>query len=337
MKRINRFIPILTAFLLFFPMLDVQAAPWQKNQQASKAVVSGLEGTVVMSLEQINSLEGIFKVVDKPQDGSASIESVNATCSDMGAQGMAKNDKIFLASSGEPMNVKLEIPMKFTKAGVYTLELDGGVTNADGVYEDYSGDPDAYICQIEIQAGDASEGNPSAGDSTVEGTLGGDFNYNSEFNLNINVETEELEDALEEVAEAIKSDEQLTMMQELLDKMNQGLALLEGGDQESVDATTEEIKESLEDLELTKETTEAGEMEEQEGTEPEGEKLLEENESKGGFELEGAINLLKWILPILTLAIFIITFIYFWRKAKNNTPDYDGAPMVDYNIEDDDE
>lgn len=326
MKKINRLIPIVTAFMLLFPMLNVQAAAWQKNQQQPKATVSGLEGTVVMSLEQINSLEGTFKIVEKPEKGSASIQSVNAICSDMGAQGMAKNDKIFLASSGEPMNVKLEISMKFTAEGVYTLELDGGVTNAEGVYEDYSEKPNAYVCRMEIGVGDAAGENSSA-----EGTLGGDFNYNSEFELNINVETKELEEAIKEVADAINSDEELKMMQELLDKMNHGISLLEGGDQESVDKATEELQDSLAELEA----------------EPEEEKVVETKEPVEVIEVEEISdeesvkkggNKLPLILIILALLLVVgAAAFWFWKKAKDKAPDYDGAPMVDYDIEEDDE
>lgn len=333
MKKINRLIPIVTAFLLFFPMLNVQAAPWQKNQQAPKATVSGLEGTVVMSLEQINSLEGTFKVVEKPEKGSASIQSVNAICSDMGAQGMAKNDKIFLSSSGEPMNVTLEISMKFTMEGVYTLELDGGVTDADGKYEDYSENANNYICQVEIEVGNTSGENSSTG-----GSVGGDFNYNSEFNLNINVETEELEEVLGEVAEAIKSDEQLKMMQELLEKMNRGLSLLEGGDQKAVDEATEDLKNSLAELETEPEEDKSAETETPvQSIEVEEVSDEEPVKKSDGFALENVFKLAKIILPILAILIFIAAAIYFWRKAKKKAPDYDGAPMVDYDIEDDDE
>lgn len=333
MKKIKRFIPIVTAALLFFPMLNVQAAAWKKNQQAPKTSLFTLEGTVEMSLEQINSLEGAFQVIKKPEKGGAIIQSVNVVCSDQSAHGMTKGDKIFLSSSGEPMDVNMRISMKFTTAGTYVLELDGGVTTAEGVYEDYSEKPENYICRIEIEAGDASEGSSSNQEST-----GGDFNFDTEFDFDINVETEELEEVLGEVAEAIKSEEQLSMMQELLDKMNQGLALLEGGDQEAIDETAEELEESLEELESVLEEESNAEQLETELAEPEKvpEEVTEEVSKDTSVELQKGFSLLKWIIPLLAVLIFVVAAIYFWRKTKNRKNDYDGAPMVDYHIEDDD-
>ncbi|MBO5159515.1 MAG: hypothetical protein J6B94_07990 [Lachnospiraceae bacterium] len=335
MKKMKRFIPIVAAALLLCPMLNVQAAAWQKNQTAPKASLSALEGTVEMSLEQINSLEGTFQVIKKPEKGSAVIQSVNVVCSDQSAQGMTKGDKIFLASSGEPMNVTMGISMKFTVAGTYVLELDGGVTNAEGVYEDYSEKSENYICRVEIEAGNVSEENSSNQEST-----GGDFNFNTEFDFDINVETEELEEVLGEVADAIKSDEQLSMMQELLDKMNQGLALLEGGNQESVDEAAKELEESLEELDsVNKEENNAEHSElEIELAEPEiiSEEVAEELSKESGNEIQKGFSLLKWIIPILAVFVFVVAALYFWRKTKSRKNNYDGAPMVDYRIEDDD-
>ena len=331
MKKINRLLPIMTALMLCFPALTVQAAPWQKNQQAPTVKLSGLEGTVTILLEEINSLEGNLKVIEKPQGGSASFDTVNVVCSDLGAQGMSKNGKILLSSSGAPMDVTLNIPMTFTAEGTYVLELDGGVTNAEGFYENFADDPDEYICRVKIQAGD------SAGGSSSNQPSGGDFNYNSEFNLNINVETEELEEAIEKVAEAIKSDEQLKMMQELLDKMNHGISLLEGGDQESVDKAAKELEESLEEIEAAEEEAETTEPVLEEVTESEA-KVEEIQINADAEESAKGIPMIVWlILAILVLLALVAGAYFIYRSRKNKKDDYDGAPMVEYNIEDDDE
>ena len=321
MKKIRRLLPILTAILLILPGMTVHA---EKNA-VEKQSIKTLEGTVTITLENVLSLEGTIKAGAEAQGTTATIQSATISCKG-DALCMDSDNKIFVASNGEPVTIVIEAKMKFSKAGKYTLELDGGITDKDGKYEDYSESKD-FIKKIEITAGD-----PDASGSTNNQDANKD--KDTKIEIDFNVETEELEKTLDEVAEAIKSDEQLAMMQQLLDKMDQGLALLEGGNQEAVDETTEELKESLENLELTTETTEDGEMEEKETVTETEEEVIE---TKDGSGLKDILKYLKWVLPILTLALFIVAVIYFWRKAKNNEPDYDGAPMVDYDIEDDDE
>ena len=321
MKRIRRLLPILTAVLLILPGMTVHA---EKNA-VEKQSVKTLEGIVTMTLENVLSLEGTIKASAEDKAAAASIQSATISCKG-DALCMDSDNKIFVASNGEPVTITIEAKMKFSKAGIYTLELDGGITDQDGKYEDYSESKD-FIKKIEITAGD-----PEASDSTNNQDT--DKDKDTKIEIDFEVETEELEKTLGEVAEAIKSDEQLAMMQQLLAKMDQGLALLEGGNQEQVDETTEELKESLENLELTAETTENGEKEGKETVTESEEEVIETNDDS---VLNNIFKYLKWVLPILTLAIFIAALIYFWRKAKNNTPDYDGAPMVDYDIEDDDE
>lgn len=321
MKKIKRLLPILTAILLILPGMTVHA---EKNA-VEKQSIKTLEGTVKMTLEDVLSLEGTIKAGAEVQGTTATIQSATISCKG-DALCMDSDNKIFVASNGEPVTIVIEVKMKFSKTGKYTLELDGGITDKDGKYEDYSESKD-FIKKIEITAGD-----PDASGSTNDQDT--NSSKDTKIEIDFEVETAELEKTLDEVAEAIKSDEQLAMMQQLLDKMNQGLTLLEGGNQEAVDETTEELKESLENLELTAETTEDGEMEEKETAIESEEEVIETND---GSTLNNNFKYLKWIFPILTLAMFIAAAVYFWRKEKNKVPDYDGAPMVDYDIEDDDE
>lgn len=322
MKRIRRLLPILTAILLIMPGMTVYA---EKNA-VEKQSIKTLEGVVKMTLEDVLSLEGTIKAGAEAKGTTATIQSATISCKG-DALCMDSDNKIFVASNGEPVTLSIEVKMKFSKAGKYTLELDGGITDKDGRYEDYSESKD-FIKKIEITAGD-----PAASGSTTNQNTNTD--KKTEIEIDFKVETEELEKTLGKVADAIKSDEQLAMMQQLLDKMDQGLALLENGNQEAVDATTEELKESLENLELAAETIEDGEQEEKEAAVESEEEAIKTND---GFGLKNIFKYLKWILSILAIVIFGAAAVYFWKKMEeDDEPDYDGAPMVDYDIEEDDE
>ena len=320
MKRIRRLLTILTAILLILPGMTVNA---EKNA-VEKQSIKALEGTVTMELKDVLSLEGTIKAGAEVKGTTATIQSATISCKG-DALCMDSNNKIFVASNGEPVTLTIEVKMKFSKAGKYTLELDGGITDKDGKYEDYSESKD-FIKKIEITAGD-----PNASGSTNNQET--DKDKGTKIEIDFEVETEKLEKTLEEVAEAIKSDEQLTMMQELLDKMNQGLALLEAGDQESVDKAAEELKDSLEKLET--EPKEESVTEAEPETKPDEVLEVEVTSEEEPKKERSRLPLILFVLAFLATAG--VAAFYFWRKTKNNVPDYDGAPMVDYDIEEDDE
>lgn len=323
MKRIRRLLPILTAVLLILPGMTVQA---EKNA-VEKQSVKTLEGTVTMKLEDIYSLEGTLKTGAGAQGGTAAIQSAVISCKG-DALCMDSDNKIFVASNGDPVTITIEAKMKFSKAGSYTLELDGGFTDKEGNYEDYSESED-FIQKIEITAGDAD----------VSGTTDdkdANANKDNKIEIDFDVDYSELEEALNNVTEAINSNEQLKNLQELLIKTNEGLELLNSSDQEAVDEAAKELEESMEELEAAPVTTaeeDAAEEIVQEMEEAEDETI----DTNGESTTKRSFKLFKWILLILVGVIFAVATIYFWRKQKKKVPDYDGAPMVDYDIEDDDE
>lgn len=321
MKRIKRLLPILTAVLLILPGMTAQA---EKNV-VEKQSIKTLEGTVTMTLEGVQSLEATLKASAGTQGGTVTIQSATVSCKG-DALCMDSDNKIFVASSGEPVTLTIETVMKFSKAGTYVLELDGGITDEEGNYEDYSESKD-FIKKIEITAGDTTASGTTNNQTSSESTKD-----DNKIEIKFDVDYSELEEALNNVTEAINSNEELKNLQELLVKTNEALALLDSSDQQAVDEAAVELQESLDDL--GSDVTLVTENEE------EAEPAVQEIETKKGIDgsaLDKIFKLAKIILPILAILIFIAAAIYFWRKAKKKAPDYDGAPMVDYDIEDDDE
>lgn len=323
MKRIKLLLPILTTALLILPGLNAEAA--EKLQLASGTKKT----TATITLKDLQSLEGEFSAKSSTQGATVKINSVEAT-SDGGAMCMTSGNKIFMVSSGEPVTTTIQVNLEFSKDGTFVLTLDGGMTDKDGNYEDYSSDAKKCVEEMTITVGTSNGTSTNTGNQKPSSSNKDDKDSKEE-EKDDEVDYEALEKALNDVAEAINSNEDLKTLQELLTKANEGTVLLDSEDQEAVDEAAVEIQESLEDLGFDVELNlDAEEEEEPEGFEVE----VKEND---GSALENVLKIAKIVLPILAILIFIAAAIYFWRKAKNKAPNYDGAPMVDYDIEDDDE
>lgn len=319
MKRIKLLLPILTTILLILPGMNTEAAEKLQLSSGTKKT------TATLTLKELLSLEGELSVKSSTQGATVKINSMEAS-SDSTAMCMTSENKIFMVSSGNPVTTTIKVELEFSKDGTFVLTLDGGMTDKDGNYVDYSSDSKKCVEEMTIVVG------ASTSTSTENQTQTSTKNDKDDEDDEDEVDYKALEEALKEVTEAINSNEDLKNLQELLVKTNEAIALLNSDDQQAVDEAAVELQESLDDLG----SDVALDTENEEEAEP----AVQEIEIKKGIDgsaLDKIFKLAKIILPILAILIFIAAAIYFWRKAKKKAPDYDGAPMVDYDIEDDDE
>ena len=250
MKKIRLFILMLAAVLLFLPGMNAKAATMQLDAGTKKT-------SVTMTLKDLMSLEGEV-TASAPSGATITVSSMKAAVEGEALCSMVGN-RIFMVSSGKTVTVTITMEVEFSVDGTYAITLDGGRTDAQGKYEDYTTDKDKYVEKLTINVGEApsdsnagsgdednaddsgddndddnnaddNDDNPNAGDNSDNnppednaGTQGSDVDYSA------------LEQALSDVNEAISSNEELKSMQNLLDKTNEGAVLLDSNDQSKID------------------------------------------------------------------------------------------------------
>lgn len=336
MKKCKLFLLILTAALLILPGKNVEAA-----EQEPASVLSLASGTKTTTAEivvnDMQSLEAKLKISSE-KGGVCTLKSLQASNED-GALCIVSGEKIFMVGSGDTVTTTITVELEFAGDDTYTLNLVGGGTDKDGKYNNtVSGFPSLKIVigegtDEETSGGDQSSGTGSTDDNDGEddgpGDNGSEDNQSPEQNqppaeneaLQDSGKKEEvdysaLEQVLSDANQAISSDDSLKAAQDLINKTNEGTVLLGSEDQEQVDKVVQDIQQSLAEIELNKDT----------GPETTSEK--------------GENNFL-WKIILLVLIGFFIAFniicFMLWRKAKNKVRNYNGAPMVDYDINEDDD
>lgn len=314
MKRVRVLIPVLTAVLLLFPGINVQAAKMNLASGTKKA-------TATFTLKNLQSLEGEVLVKSAPKDGKVTLGTMTAD-TDPKVTCKVSGHKVFMVGAGDLVTTTIKVELEFSKDGTYVIELDGGKTDADGKYVDYSSNSKKYLDQIQIVIG----GNTATEDEKDEDEKKDKEEEKKEEKEEKKEEKEEstgkkkdsvdysaLEKALEDADKKLNEDKEMKDLQALLTSMSDGTVLLNSDDQQEIDAAALEIQQSLQQLE------------EQEAA------------KKKETSLSGKVVLALALTGAAAVISFAGAAYYFWKKEKAKHQDYDGAPMVEYDIEEDDE
>lgn len=337
MKKIKRFMPLLlTACLLIFP-LNVQAA--------KKQLAAGTKSAkVTMTLENLQSFEGEFTCKAADKKSTITLKSISAKASgNSSAMYSTSGNRIFMVGTGDAVTTIIELDLEFSKDGKYTVVLDGGRTDKNGEYKDFSENKNQSLGELTIIIGEevvAEEEEEEEEQEDKKTTVSSEkktttTKKRTTSSKKTEVESEEentaitgkggkndvdysaLEKALKDANSVIGSDKELKEWQSLINSLNNGVMLLDSDDQEKVDAAAEEIQRILEKMV---------------GASNEVKKPKNEKGSNVDFG-----KILKIALPILGLIALLGITYWLWKKAKNKPADYDGAPMVDYDIGEDDD
>lgn len=319
MKRVKVLVPVLTAVLLLFPGINVQAARMNLASGTKKA-------TATFTLKNLQSLEGEVLVKSAPKDGKVTLGTMTAD-TDPKVTCKVSGHKVFMVGAGDPVTTIIKVELEFSKDGTYVIELDGGKTDADGKYVDYSSNSKKYLDQIQIVIGggtatedekdedDKKDKEEEKKEEKKEDKEEEDKEEKEESTgkKKDSVDYSALEKALEDADKKLNEDKEMKDLQTLLNSMNDGTVLLTSNDQDKIDEAALEIQQSLQQLEK------------------------KEAAEKKGTSMSGKIKLALVLTGVTAVAAFGGAAYYFWKKEKAKPLDYDGAPMVEYDIEEDDE
>lgn len=340
MKKFNTILPLLAIMLLLIPGITVQAAKTEKYNTGTK------KATINVELKNVLSCEGEVTVRAKDKNDSITINGVKATAT-QGAFCETNGKKLFMVAS-QSSNLTVTIDVTMSGDGIYYIYLDGGVTGKDGTYAGHLNDKD-YLEAITLEVGttnsssssDSSDRSDSSDDSDdssskLESSSDEKKNESSETTKDKtkdkttattttekvtgknSVDYTALKQALKNADELISGNDELKEWQTLINRMNNGNLLLSSGNQEEVDEVAKEIQELID--QMSGDSKESG------------------SKNKSTSKSFQGSNQVKYIIiGSLVLLLLIGCFLIWWtkRKKKQNN-DYDGAPMVDYDIGDDD-
>ena len=129
MKKIRLFVPILMAVATLFAPMQASAAE-QKLDAGTKSA------TVTMTLNELQSFEGVFSCTATDKKATITLKSVTATCNDSSAMCSVSENRIFMVSTGKSVNTTIKLELEFSKDGKYQVKLDGGQTDKNGKYKE---------------------------------------------------------------------------------------------------------------------------------------------------------------------------------------------------------
>ena len=302
MRKTKLMLLILTAMLMLVPTMKADAATKVSYASGTK------KATVTLQINNIISLDGEICVKAGKGSSQENIKIVSASV-DGGSSftvSEIQGNKILVVGKGDPVNVSIKVGLEFTKDGTYVLALEGGKTTTDGKYVD-------HLENINVEVGVISTETPK------------------------DEEEEEDNDKKDDKKEEEKKDT-ITKSPTTSAKTNESVKK-----KTTVSKTAESDKK-----EVTKQTTDK--EEELKNIISEAEKKLEIDLNSDGKTGEEKVtrspkslgSFLKYVknfwFDFLILFIFLLICVcLLWKLLrKNRKNDYDGAPMVDYRIEDDD-
>lgn len=338
MKKFNKILPLLAMLLIFIPGITVQAARTEKYDAGIK------RATINVELKNVLSCEGEVTVKAKDKKDSIKIDGVVAKAT-QSAFCETNGNKLFMVAS-KSCNLTVTIDVSVSGDGVYYIYLDGGITDKDGKYAEHLNDKE-YLDAITLEVGtvnsnSSSSSSNSSNNSTSSSADSSDSSSSSadsssdkkptssdktkdktttttvkETGKN-SVDYTALKQALKNADKFISDNDELKEWQKLINQMNNGNLLLSSENQEQVDEVAKEIQELIDQM--------SG------GSKESG--LRNKNVSKS-FQISKQMKYI--LLGVLLLLILLGCILAWWlkRKKKYNN-DYDGAPMVDYDIGDDD-
>ncbi|MBO5069123.1 MAG: hypothetical protein J6C37_01995 [Roseburia sp.] len=318
MKKIKFILPILTAAVLLFPGMQVKAATTQKE------FASGTKNaTLTMTLDDLQSFEAKINAKEK-EGGTITLQSVEAKSSDANAVEVGASDnKVFMVSNGTSVSATVTIKVAFSGDGTYWVTLKGGSTNRDGAYSSDNLDE-----RIKIIVGSTTTTGTEE-DDKEDDVLTPPTEVKGEVSNTTSTQTgSSSADSTTSTQENTKTDESATSTKVSLsveeDSSTEDDSTIIRND------TTIEDEESLRVIDqIIKEAEEKTEDK------------TDNKTGKSSFKLFEALrNYLKYILLIMLIALLLLIplVVYLlWKAKKKKQETYDGAPMVDYRIEEDDD
>ena len=328
MKKFNKILPLLAMLLIFVPGITVQAARTEKYDAGIK------RATINVELKNVLSCEGEVAVKAKDKKNSIKIDGVVATAT-QNAFCETNRNKVFMVAS-KSSNLTVTIDVSVSGDGIYYIYLDGGVTDKDGSYAEHLNDKE-YLDVITLEVGKVNSNSSSSSSNSSNNSSSSSSDSSSDKKNTSSDKTKDktttttvketgknsvdytaLKQALKNADKFISDNDELKEWQTLINQMNNGNLLLSSGNQEQVDEVAKEIQELIDQM--------SG------GPKESGSRNKSASKS---FQISKQMKYI--LLGVLLLLILLGCILAWWlkRKKKYNN-DYDGAPMVDYDIGDDD-
>ncbi len=328
MKNRKKILPVLVAlFLLMMPTIQAKAA----DDDIYVEVPSGsTSAKVTFEVKNVLALEGTAST-GKTNGFKVKSVTVSGAKSDSWTATSPESDKVVVIGSNLPADLKITVQLESSspmKNGSYKVKFSYGKTRPDGSYA--SGRTEEAMIYVGVEAPKEEEEKETTSSSSssnkttskvteTETVVQGEVNTEEEGDsdradmLDL-VDTSALRVALDEAQRLTGADMSSDQLERLLAAIEAGNAALESEDQETVDAATNALNEIIAELD--------GVIEE-----------AEEEKPKPG----SAIRKL-WIILLILFIVFLLLLallIWYLRKRKKEG-NYEGAPLVDYNIEEDD-
>lgn len=341
MKKFNTILPLLAILLLLTPGITVQAARTEKYNAGTK------KATINVELKNVLSCESEVTVRAKDKTDSITINGVKAAAT-QNAFCETNGNKLFMVAS-QSSNLTVTVDVTMSGDGIYYIYLDGGVTGKDGTYAEHLNDKEFLeVITLEVGTVDSSSTSDSSNksdDSTSDSSKDSDstkenLDDSSDKKTTSSDKTNDKKDttttttvkdtgknsvdytalkqALKNADELISDNDELKEWQTLINQMNNGNMLLSSGNQEQVDEVAKEIQELID--QMSGDSKEGG---------------SKNKSTSKSFKVSEQIKYI--IIGGLVLLTLIGCLLIWWlRRKKKHNNDYDGAPMVDYDIGDDD-
>ena len=322
MKKMKRILPMLFAVLMLL-LPGIKAKADSNNVEVESGSTSA---KVVFTVEDVLALEG---TVSSEKKSGFSVSSIEISGTEEGSSVKTEGNQFVVIGNSIPTEIKITANMVSSspmKDGSYKVTMSYGITRINGSYSD--GKEMSAKIYVGIEAEEESEEEVKKDAQTASASASSDKTDTETVTTEVVstpvadrlsgsgiVDYSELQTALDEAEElegkALNADD----LEKLVEAMEAGYEALESDSQAVVDEAAEKLNEIL--LELR-------------GAEPgSGTKL-----GFGGFSTGGWLPVILGVLVLLLLAGLAW---FRWRRKKKAGQDYDGAPMVDYEIGDDDE
>lgn len=322
MKKRKRILPMLAAVLIL-------AAPGIRAEAESNyvEVKSGsTSAKIVFTVEEVLALEGTIYSEEK---SGFEVSSIEISGTEEGSSIKTEGNQFVVIGNHIPADVKITANMESSspmKDGSYKVTMSYGITRGSGAYSD--GKEMSAKIYVGIEAEKESEEDAKKNTQTTSVTTSSD-KTSTETDVTESsstpvanrlsgsglVDYSGLRAALDE-AEALEGQAMNEdLLERLTDAMNKGYEALESDRQSVVDEAAEELNAILQEIQ-----------------DANGSNLL--RNGSGGLSLGKWLPIILGILALLLL-LGLLAFLW-WRKKKKASRDYDGAPMVDYEIGDDD-
>lgn len=332
MKKSKKLIPLLLTLAVIFSLLTVAHA----DEGKSKEVKSGSqEAEVTFTIENVLAFEGTVTTKDTVGFNVDSVELVNKLDDGWEITQSEKKDQIVVIGESVPTNLTLKVKLSSTypmKDGAYAVTLTYGRTNANGTYNAgrrvtaniYVGieNPENATGSSKNTLSNSSSTAPPQATTPEEPeepevvvtVLEGDGEP-SRVEIMGALDTMTLRSMLEE-AEKLKTHGELNreQLEKLQAAIDAGEEAMLGDRQADIDDAAATLYEVIEEL--------GGPVSGEVDDEPEKEK------SGGGL-------LVPLILAVVAVLGIAGVLMYLYMKKKMQVK-YEGAPIVDYEIGDDD-